>query len=1061
MSEERKLVTVLFADVTGSTSLGEALDPEDVRALMGRYYEHAREVIGSYGGTLEKFIGDAVMAVFGLPVAHGDDAERALAAALALRAVIRQDEFLGGSFQLRMGINTGEVMATTDTARSDFLVTGDTVNVAARLEQNANPDEIVVSERTAHAARMAFVFEEPREVQVKGKQLPLRVFPLKEKRATRLVGRPPLVGRKQDILQLEILRERTLEEERPQFVSIIAPAGTGKTRLLEEFLARLDPGDGFRIATARCLPYGETMAYLPLQALLHELLEAEVSRELVMASFARGGYRADDTARLAGHVLATLGREGGGNAERELIFNAWRLLIESLTYQTPHIIVFENLQWASESLLDLVEHISSLRASTSLLLIALSRPELLDRRPNWGGGRQSFTSLALQPLSDRRTSELIKRLAPDLPGDVSMKIAESAAGNPFFAQELVRGLAERGLAGASATPDVLPDTVRAAVLARLDLLSKAEREVLQVASVANRTFTPALFQSVLSTFNIEAIRTALDGLLARDMLAPAAGGAFTFHHILVLDVTYDTLSRAERIRLHKAIAAYLLEEAGEQLDECAELLAYHYYRAVQLSRMSAVLQKLEVETERAIKFQVRAGELASRSGASGEALAYFQNAIDLAGDAEKVELYEKLGDSLTRELKLKIREAYQLAIACWRTLPDRSDLVGARLIRKLLMSSLRLSFTSGLSSEEGDALWQEGLHLAEQAEDMSELWRMRAVSIFRQDKWRMLGVEEMRQSEEIRTLKQLAVESASYFEQQQDWEALSEILDGYSGIQFRCGENSEASISIQRRLQLTGLSFNERVDATSSFIAVSMLCGDYDASIQMMARTLDTLRPGEPLEVFANTLNGPIWALYMTGRWSEVARFQQAQDEIWRRTQNLEEAGLALVGSYQALLLIALSREDQAEVEAMEAMVRQIMLPFTAMYRDGDFSQFEVGKRGTNLAGLLMMFFSEHEQLPPEEVMQQGDYYADDITLRATNVVEALRADDNQALARAIDEAEEHQLVVHAAHMRIVLAKRAGDRSQLERARPVLERLEDRLYLRKLHEVEEMLNKGV
>src|SRR5215472_2206636 len=282
MPEERKLVTILFSDVTGSTSLGESLDPEDLRALMGRYYEHAREVIGSFGGTLEKFIGDAVMAVFGLPVAHDDDAERALAAALALREAIAEDPLLGESFQLRMGVNTGEVMATTDTSRSDFLVTGDPVNAAARLQQNANPGEIIVSERTAQAARMAFVFDEPREIQVKGKQLPLRVFPLVERRATRLVERPPLIGRKQDLLQLEILRERTLEEERPQFISIIAPAGIGKTRLLEEFLAGLDPAEGFQVAAARCQPYGETMAYLPLQGLLQEMLLTDITEDSVI-----------------------------------------------------------------------------------------------------------------------------------------------------------------------------------------------------------------------------------------------------------------------------------------------------------------------------------------------------------------------------------------------------------------------------------------------------------------------------------------------------------------------------------------------------------------------------------------------------------------------------------------------------------------------------------------------------------------------------------------------------------------------------------------------------------
>src|SRR5215469_16757432 len=334
MPEERKLVTILFSDVTGSTSLGELLDPEDLRALMGRYYEHAREVIGSFGGTLEKFIGDA-----------------ALAAALALRNAIRQDAMLGENFQLRMGVNSGEVVATTDQSRSDFLVTGDTVNAAARLQQNANPGEIIASERTAQAARMAFVFGEPREIEVKGKQLPLRVFPLKERRSVRLVERPPLVGRKQDLLQLEVLRERTLEEERPQFISITAPAGTGKTRLLEEFLERLDPIDGFRVAAARCLPYGESMAYLPLQGFLQELLGTEVSREQVIDRFLLSGYPVDDATRLAEHVLSTLGIGSGKSSDRELIFNAWRLLVETLARQTPYIMYFENLHWASESLL--------------------------------------------------------------------------------------------------------------------------------------------------------------------------------------------------------------------------------------------------------------------------------------------------------------------------------------------------------------------------------------------------------------------------------------------------------------------------------------------------------------------------------------------------------------------------------------------------------------------------------------------------------------------------------------------------------------------------------------
>jgi class 3 adenylate cyclase/tetratricopeptide (TPR) repeat protein len=1058
MSEERKLVTVLFADVSGSTSLGEALDPEDLRALMGRYYERARQIIGRDGGTVEKFIGDAVMAVFGLPTAHEDDAERALTAALELREAIGQEPLLGETFQLRIGVNTGDVMATTESTRSDFLVTGDTVNVAARLEQNAHPGEIVASERTAYAARMAFLFGEPRAVQVKGKQLPLRVCPLKEKRATRLVERPPFVGRIQDILHLEILRERILEEERPQFLSIVAPAGTGKTRLLEEFLARLDPGERVHVATARCLPYGQAMAYLPLHALLQEMLGVEGSREAVTECFTRAGYRREDAGHLATHILATVGHEAESTAQREQIFSAWRLLIEALSQQAPLIVIFENLHWASDSLLDLVEHLSSARSSTPLLFITSSRPELLDRRPTWGGGRQNFTALALRPLSAKRTRELVKRLAPDLQTEVSARIVESAAGNPFFAQELVRGLVERRLTGAGVSTDQLPDTVRGAILARLDLLAKVERDVLQVASVASRTFTSALIQRVLSSYSDDAITHALDSLLTRDMLAPAPGGTFTFSHTLVLDVTYETLSRAERIRLHTAIAAVLLEEAGEQVDECVELLAYHYTRAVHLSRLSFVPQKQEVEIQRALMFQVRAAELASHCGAYSEALTYFQNALELAGETQKVSLCEMLGDSLMpRQWSATMRDAYRQGVELWRRLPGRQPLPGARLIRKLLISETRWRGDEQPSSEELAGLWQEGLRLAEQAEDEYETWRLRAASVFMITDLSPLSVEEMRQSQRVRDLKQCANEAVRYFEQQQDWEALSEVLDGYSALQFRCGENAEMLASVQQRLHLANLSFHERTDAIGMLAQVYVISGAYDECIRTLKEAIETLRPDEPIEAFASFLNLALWSLYITGRWSEILPFRQAMDEIWRRTQHLQGAGSHLMGGYLCLLAIALAREDHDEIAALESLLHQQIpeaydrriSPFVTFYRSGDTSGLEPGPRGSDAAGFWMTLFSEQELPPLDAVTALGTYNVDDITLSASKIVRALRANDNDALTCAIDEAEEHRLTVHAARMRIVLAKRTGDLRQLARARSVLIRLEDRLFLRR------------
>ena len=428
--EERKLVTVLFADVTGSTALGEDLDPEDVRALMGRYYEHARTVVEAHGGTLEKFIGDAVMAVFGLPHVHGDDAERAVAAALALQKAVVDDPVLG-EVSLRIGVNTGEVVATSDPSSGDFLVTGDAVNIAARLQQAARPGEILAAARTHAATHAAFLFGTARSTKVKGKSEPSRVFPVTGIRSARRIDRPPLVGRKPDLDQLALLQRRTLDEQRPQLVSIVAPAGTGKTRLVEEFVTRLDPVDGIQVAIGRCLPYGQTLTYWPLRGLLEDLL-GEIARDCVVDAFARGGNNAEDASRLADLVLTTLGIESEELAERDSIFNAWRLLVETLAQEVPRIVVFEDLHWASDSLLDLVEHIMHRRTEAPLLMIAISRPELLDRRPTWGGGRQSFTALTLQPLSDPQIRELVERLAQELPEATREQIIARCGGQPLL-----------------------------------------------------------------------------------------------------------------------------------------------------------------------------------------------------------------------------------------------------------------------------------------------------------------------------------------------------------------------------------------------------------------------------------------------------------------------------------------------------------------------------------------------------------------------------------------------------------------------------------------------------
>jgi class 3 adenylate cyclase/tetratricopeptide (TPR) repeat protein len=921
MPEERKLVTILFADVTGSTALGESLDPEDVRALMSRYYAHARVVVASHGGTIEKFIGDAVMAVFGLTQAHGDDAERALAAAMALRAAVANDEILGQSFQLRIGVNTGEVVATSDQSSGDFLITGDAVNVAARLQQHTSPGEITAGERTANAARTAFVFDEPRMVEVKGKKLPLRVFPLKGVLSTRKVFRPPFVGRKADLMQLELLKERILEEEIPQLISIVAPAGTGKTRLLEEFLKRIDPDEGFEVAMVRCLPYGQTLTYWPLRGLLDGLLVgAEVTKERIQAIFTASGYKIEDASRLSDLILATLGIESDatGAGDRESIFMAWRLLIEAFAQQSPRILVFEDLHWASDSMLDLVEHVISVRTHARLLLIVLSRPELLDRRPTWGGGRQNFTALALQPLSTKLTQDLIKQLTADFPEEVRRQIVERSGGNPFFALELVRGLNERGITSENVMLDVLPDTVHAAVLARLDLLSKYERTALQVASVASRSIRPEMLRAVRDDFSDQQIDTAVSGLIERDMLVPSEGGMLTFRHILIRDVAYGTLSRAERIRLHSRIAAWLETAAGDQLDQYTEVIAYHYREAVTLGRQAAVPKPMPVETARAVRYLERAGELASHAGAFVEAESYLKDAVKLAPQSEQLRLNEKLGDCLM--WGDAVVKGYSTALEGWRAEGEQGPIIGARLLRKLLVAYNRAS--NRPEREELEPLWKQAGQLAELAGDEAELWRYRvAAKGWLLEKSFVRGnIDEVEAQDALATCQA----AAAFFERQQDWRFLDDTLNILASFMGTVGAHSDTLAISRRRLAIPGVTTKERGDATGTMAGTYFLLGDYAQCITTIREALAALHPGEPIEYFAGATSIAMWAMYISGRWDEAPSLLNAVSQIWERLQLRPGAGVVIFDGFLTAMMLAKAREDRPMLDMATSAIERM-----------------------------------------------------------------------------------------------------------------------------------------
>jgi class 3 adenylate cyclase len=1097
MPEERKLVTILFADVTGSTALGEALDPEDVRALMSRYYQHARRVITDHGGTLEKFIGDAVMAVFGLPHAHGNDAERALAAALALRATVADDAVLrGAGLALHLGVNTGEVVATAEPTGGDFLVTGDAVNVAARLYDAAETGEILVGERTRTTAEAAFLFGERRLLAAKNKRHPVSASPVLSPRLARRVTRPPLVGRKRELAQLDLLRERALEERHPQLISIVAPAGTGKSRLLEEFLAGLSAEEGWRVATARCVPYGQSLTYWPLRALLDDLLGASFSPDLVREVFVAGGQTEEDAARLAGLLLGSLGVEAGREAsqpaERESTFAAWRLLVEALARQAPRIVVFEDLHWASDSLLDLVEHVTHPRTQAPLLIVVLSRPELLDRRPAWGGGARNFTVLALDALGAQQTRQLIDQLVDQLaPTTVTeatrARIVERSGGNPFFAIELSRGLAERlgngagvsadpaGAAPAAlgALPDSLPETVHEAVLARLDLLPEAERAVLQVAAVAGRTFRPPTLRAALPERDPAAITSALEGLLSRDVVGPVDGeeGAYTFRHILFRDVAYGTLARAERVRLHLAVAQWLEEVAHDRVDEYVELLAYHYREAVTLARQSVAPLGVAVDADRAVRYLVRAGELAGHAGLLAAAIGHLRAAIALAPDEQHARLYEQLGDcALAGDAAI---EGYRHALDFWRAQSGaevqefQSDpLTGARVLRKLLTVYWRwgVNFSAVVSPKELEALHAEALRLAEAADDEDELWRVRIAPL--NAFVRQGGREEFERERDV------CAAAVAHFERRADWPSLYQALDGYAGYAQVLGAHEEALAATRRSLQWPNIPWWAHAGALGMIGAAYIYLPDYDACLRVAREALAQVRPGDPVSPLAQVISLAVYAAHLSGRWSELEWLGEAQAQIWEEAQR--SPGFSsdmLFGGALVMLEVALAREERAAADAAAALMERMLNPshphtpglrsMIAAYLadDPDRLDLEAVARAPDYAGSCLTLFVERGLPAPEWLIQRVREEGGDrrhSTLLA-ELADALNSGDAARLTAAIEAAEAGRHIPTAARMRIALAQRTGDGSQLEQALPVLERLGDRQFLRRLEEVQAAL----
>jgi class 3 adenylate cyclase/tetratricopeptide (TPR) repeat protein len=605
-AEERKVVTVLFADITGSTALGERLDAEQLKEVMGAFFAAMRAEVEAEGGTVEKFIGDAVMAAFGVPQAHEDDPARALRAALRMtRRLHELNEELDGrhgvALELRIGVNTGPVMAVTDPRPGEALATGDTVNAAARLEQAAAPGEVLVAERTAQAARH-FRFTSPRVVEVRGRAEPLRAValladqPITE--GTLSGSRTPLVGRQRELELLTTTYERVVAEARPHLVTLYGEAGVGKSRLVGELLAGLEAAaPDLRVVRGRCLSYGgDGISYWPFAELLKAYAQAldtdsaEVARtrisEAAEAALADAGANAP--AELADILTASIGLAALDRPQRAAqevraeTHLAWRSFFSALAAAGPTAVIIEDIQWADAAVLELLEDVAA-HASGPLFLICTARPELTTRRPTWGGGRMSFTGIAVEPLDAGESADLVKLLL-DASADEGERgaIIARAEGNPFFLEEIVRTRA-----ASTAVADGLPDTVHAALAARIDLLPGDEKRALQTAAVVGRVFWPGAVAEVAG-LGAGAVSDLLDRLQGRDLILSRLASSMSgqreliFKHALICEVAYESLPRRDRARMHQAVAEWIEETFAGRRDEVVELVAFHLAAAVGL-----------------------------------------------------------------------------------------------------------------------------------------------------------------------------------------------------------------------------------------------------------------------------------------------------------------------------------------------------------------------------------------------------------------------------------------------------------------------------------------------
>jgi class 3 adenylate cyclase/tetratricopeptide (TPR) repeat protein len=619
--DERRVVTIIFVDLVGFTARADTLDPEEVRALLTPYHELVRREIESFGGVVEKFIGDAIMGVFGAPVAHGDDAERAVRAALVIREAVEGHRADG--LQIRIAVNTGEAVVSLSArpALGESMVAGDVVNTASRLQTQAPVNGIVVGEKTYRESRDVIAYEPMDAILAKGKAQPVKAWvathPLtlageRPERERRPVGRAP------ELTLLSAIWDRVLAEQFPHLVSVFGQAGVGKSTVVRAFAARAREA-GARIVFGRSPPYRESGPYGALATQLMRIcgiFESDSEDVIVRKLQARArdliAGPVADADIVAGHLAVIVGVDAGTDAEdRDALFDSTRRFVEAAAREQPTILMFEDIHWSDSNLLDLIEALAMQTHGLPLLVITLARPEFLDARDGWGARLASYTSLTLGPLDDGAARELaLRRLGHDERADEVIKVAE---GNPLFIEQLSAAIEETASGS-------LPTSIRGLVAARLDALPQRDRSLLLDAAVVGRVF----WHGALLALNAEpGVEHVLGELERRDLIRRDPSSIienqqqFAFTHLLIRDVAYELLPRADRARRHRVVAEFFERSTGSS-GEAMGALARHWKDAG--------------DFERAIELLTRAAEQAERGWAKDHAVLLYREALTLVPD---------------------------------------------------------------------------------------------------------------------------------------------------------------------------------------------------------------------------------------------------------------------------------------------------------------------------------------------------------------------------------------------------------------------------------------------